>query len=62
MDQLVYLFGAKQAGWATTTGQYSTDIKQAATFGLQEALQRCRQHKAASNILIPVSVNWMNAI
>ncbi len=62
MEQLVYLFGAKQGGWVTPTGQYSTDIKTAATFGLSEALERCKKHKAASNILLPVDVNWMNAI
>ena len=62
MEQLVYLFGAKQMGWATTTGQYSTDLKEAATFGLSEALARCKKHKAASNILLPVSVDWMDSI
>jgi len=62
MEQAVYLAGLKQGAWVTKTGQYSTDITQARTFGLTEALDRCRQHKAAGNVLIPVPVNWMDAI
>ena len=59
---MVYLLGVKQMAWVTSTGQYSTDIKAAQVFDLDEALARCRKHKAASNLLIPVSVDWMNAI
>lgn len=59
---MVYLLGVKQMAWVTATGQYSTDIKAAQMFALDEGLARCRKHKTASNLLVPVSVDWMNAI
>lgn len=62
MEQSVYLLGVKQSAWVTATGQYSTDIKTAQVFGLDEGLARCRKHKAASNLLVPVPVEWMDAI
>lgn len=53
---MYYLAGLKQSAWVTKTGQYSTDIKSAATFTREEALERCAKHKAASNILLPVRI------
>lgn len=58
----VYLAGLKQSAWLTRTGQYSTDISSALRLPLEEALERCRVHKSASNILIPVPVEWMQRI
>lgn len=57
-----YLLGVKQMAWVTSTGQYSTDIKTAQVFDLNAAIERCKKHKAASNLLVPVPVEWMNAI
>lgn len=48
------LAGLKQGGWLTKTGQYSTDISQAAVFNREEALMRARRHKEASNVLLLV--------
>lgn len=62
MEQSYYLLGMKQMGWVTKTGQYSTDIKTAATFGRTAAFARARAHKANSNILVPVLVEDMDAI
>lgn len=59
MEPKAYLAGLKQSAWLTKTGQYSTDIKSAMILPLGEALARCRLHRTASNILIPVPVDWM---
>lgn len=48
------LAGLKQGGWLTKTGQYSTDVSDAAVFDRDEALLRARKHKAASNTLLLV--------
>lgn len=58
----VYLAGLRQSAWLTKTGQYSTDRTSALILPLEEALERCRLHKASSNILIPVPVEWMQSI
>jgi hypothetical protein len=56
------LAGLKQGAWLSRTSQYNTDIKQAAVFDREEALERCRKHKAASNILLPVRQEDLDAI
>lgn len=62
MEPLVYLAGLKQGAWLTKTGQYSTDLASASTYSLSNALIIAKRHKEASNILLPVSVDWMKAI
>lgn len=56
------LLGMKQAGWVTNTGQYSTDIKDAAVLSEGAAYKMLRRHKEAGNILIPVRQEDMQAI
>ena len=60
--ELYYLVGLRQGAWMTKTGQYSTDRKQARQVSWDEAIDLCRRHKAASNILVPVLVADMELI
>ena len=59
---MYYLLGVKQSAWVTRTGQYSTDIKEAQQFDRDSALVRCRTHRGAANILVPVLIADMEAI
>lgn len=59
---MYYLLGMKQSAWLTTTGQYNTDRKQAQVFDRETAFARAARHKEASNILIPVRVEDMEAL
>lgn len=57
-----YLAGLRQSAWLTKTGQYSTDIREAARFTREEAIARAKRHKESSNILLPVHSSIMEEI
>lgn len=55
MEPLCYLFSVN--GWLTKTGQRSTDITDAATYGLPEARLLAKRHKNDSgHTVVPVRV------
>lgn len=59
---MYYLASLKLSGWLSRTSQYTTDIKEAKQFTRDEALAMASRHKSASNVLVPVRVEDMEAI
>ena len=55
MEQSYYLYSIKMNGWATSTGTYSSDLKDAQLLSRREALSKARKHFDQGRLtLIPV--------
>jgi hypothetical protein len=56
MNDSHYLYSIKMQGWATTTGTYSSDIKDAQLLERSEAIDKARKHCDQGRLtLVPVS-------
>lgn len=57
-----YLASLKLSGWLSRTSQYTTDVKEARKFTLDDALALARKHKEAGRLLVPVLVAHVEAL
>jgi len=65
MTPIYFLYSARSSGWMTTSGIYSSEIKDAKEFSQAEALKLCKLHykNGMSEFgLIPVSFSDIKAI
>ena len=50
------IYSTRHSGWATPTGQYTTEPKDALQFTHADALARCAKHKASGFTSFPVAL------
>lgn len=65
MEQSYYVWSTAMQGWATYSGAYTSDLKEARTFGRYEALARCILHyKKEDGVLglLPINADDLNYV
>ena len=63
MQETYYLYSIKMGGWATRTGTYSSDVKDAQELGRSEAIEKAKRHLDQGRLsLIPVQTNAISAV